>query len=40
MNDEAQIRTLIEQWAAAIGLRKERGRWIVQHEHHSFTDKS
>jgi uncharacterized protein (TIGR02246 family) len=23
-----------------IGLRKERGRWIVQHEHHSFTDKS
>src|SRR5687768_8982973 len=20
-----------------FGLRKERGRWIVQHEHHSFT---
>ena len=22
-----------------IGLRKERGRWIVVHEHHSFPDK-
>jgi uncharacterized protein (TIGR02246 family) len=22
-----------------IGLRKERGRWIVTHEHHSFPDK-
>lgn len=56
--DEKQIRTLIEQWAAAVhegdlpprelaeqpanrlrltlGLRKEQGRWIVAHEHHSF----
>jgi uncharacterized protein (TIGR02246 family) len=23
-----------------IGLRKENDRWIVAHEHHSFTDKS
>jgi uncharacterized protein (TIGR02246 family) len=23
-----------------IGLRKEHGRWVVAHEHHSFTDKS
>ena len=23
-----------------IGLRKENGRWLVAHEHHSFTDKS
>ena len=23
-----------------IGLRKERGRWVVSHEHHSFTDRS
>jgi len=23
-----------------IGLRKEAGRWIVTHEHHSFPDKS
>jgi uncharacterized protein (TIGR02246 family) len=23
-----------------IGLRKEGGRWIVQHEHHSFTHES
>ena len=23
-----------------VGLRKEGGRWIVAHEHHSFTDKS
>jgi uncharacterized protein (TIGR02246 family) len=23
-----------------IGLRKESGRWIVAHEHHSFPDKS
>ena len=23
-----------------IGLRKEDGRWVVVHEHHSFTDKS
>jgi uncharacterized protein (TIGR02246 family) len=22
-----------------IGLRKERGRWLVAHEHHSFTAK-
>ncbi len=22
-----------------IGLRKERGRWVVAHEHHSFPDK-
>jgi uncharacterized protein (TIGR02246 family) len=22
-----------------VGLRKERGRWVVAHEHHSFTDK-
>ena len=24
----------------SIGLRKEHGRWIVAHEHHSFPDKS
>ncbi len=23
-----------------LGLRKERGRWIVAHEHHSFADDS
>ncbi len=23
-----------------VGLRKESGRWVVAHEHHSFTDKS
>ena len=23
-----------------IGLRKQGGRWVVTHEHHSFTDKS
>ena len=23
-----------------VGLRKEGGRWVVTHEHHSFTDKS
>jgi uncharacterized protein (TIGR02246 family) len=23
-----------------IGLRKERGRWIITHEHHSFPDKT
>jgi uncharacterized protein (TIGR02246 family) len=23
-----------------IGLRKQGGRWIVAHEHHSFTDRS
>jgi uncharacterized protein (TIGR02246 family) len=23
-----------------IGLRKENGRWMVAHEHHSFTNKS
>jgi uncharacterized protein (TIGR02246 family) len=23
-----------------IGLRKQAGRWIVTHEHHSFTDKT
>jgi uncharacterized protein (TIGR02246 family) len=23
-----------------IGLRKEAGRWVVTHEHHSFPDKS
>ena len=23
-----------------LGLRKEAGRWIVAHEHHSFTDRS
>jgi uncharacterized protein (TIGR02246 family) len=23
-----------------LGLRKERGRWIVAHEHHSFADAS
>jgi uncharacterized protein (TIGR02246 family) len=23
-----------------IGLRKEDGRWVVAHEHHSFPDKS
>ena len=22
-----------------VGLRKEQGRWVVAHEHHSFTDK-
>jgi uncharacterized protein (TIGR02246 family) len=22
-----------------VGLRKERGRWVVAHEHHSFPDK-
>ena len=22
-----------------VGLRKERGRWVVTHEHHSFPDK-
>ena len=24
----------------SIGLRKEGGRWVVAHEHHSFTDRS
>jgi uncharacterized protein (TIGR02246 family) len=24
----------------SIGLRKEAGRWVVTHEHHSFPDKS
>jgi uncharacterized protein (TIGR02246 family) len=24
----------------SIGLRKESGRWVVAHEHHSFPDKS
>ncbi|HEV3402317.1 MAG TPA: nuclear transport factor 2 family protein [Acidimicrobiales bacterium] len=23
-----------------VGLRREGGRWVVAHEHHSFTDKS
>ena len=23
-----------------IGLRRDGGRWVVSHEHHSFTDKS
>jgi uncharacterized protein (TIGR02246 family) len=23
-----------------VGLRKERGSWVVAHEHHSFTDRS
>ncbi|HWF33393.1 MAG TPA: SgcJ/EcaC family oxidoreductase [Solirubrobacteraceae bacterium] len=23
-----------------LGLRKERGRWVVAHEHHSFADAS
>jgi uncharacterized protein (TIGR02246 family) len=23
-----------------LGLRKQRGRWLVAHEHHSFPDKS
>ena len=23
-----------------LGLRKESGRWVVAHEHHSFTDRS
>lgn len=23
-----------------VGLRKERGRWVVTHEHHSFPDRS
>jgi ketosteroid isomerase-like protein len=23
-----------------VGLRKEGGRWLVSHEHHSFTDRS
>ncbi|HEU5000330.1 MAG TPA: nuclear transport factor 2 family protein [Lapillicoccus sp.] len=23
-----------------VGLRKEGGRWVVAHEHHSFTDRS
>ena len=23
-----------------VGLRKERGRWVVAHEHHSFADTS
>jgi uncharacterized protein (TIGR02246 family) len=23
-----------------VGLRKDRGRWVVAHEHHSFPDKS
>lgn len=22
----------------SVGLRKERGRWVVAHEHHSFAD--
>ncbi len=22
-----------------VGLRREEGRWVVAHEHHSFTDK-
>jgi uncharacterized protein (TIGR02246 family) len=24
----------------SLGLRKERGRWVVAHEHHSFPDES
>jgi ketosteroid isomerase-like protein len=24
----------------SLGLRKERGRWVVAHEHHSFPDVS
>jgi uncharacterized protein (TIGR02246 family) len=24
----------------SVGLRKESGRWVVAHEHHSFPDKS
>ena len=24
----------------STGLRKEAGRWVVSHEHHSFPDKS
>jgi uncharacterized protein (TIGR02246 family) len=24
----------------SLGLRKEDGRWVVAHEHHSFTDRS
>jgi uncharacterized protein (TIGR02246 family) len=23
-----------------VGLRRERGTWVVAHEHHSFTDRS
>ncbi len=23
-----------------VGLRKDAGRWVVAHEHHSFTDRS
>jgi ketosteroid isomerase-like protein len=73
MDDEAQIRSLIQRWAEAVhrgdidgvladhaddivmfgtaeelsknpssrlrltlGLRRENGRWVVAHEHHSF----
>jgi uncharacterized protein (TIGR02246 family) len=24
----------------SVGLRKERGRWVVAHEHHSFPDET
>ena len=32
-------RTQTTVWLT-IGLRKEDGRWVVAHEHHSFPDKS
>jgi len=42
--DEQQIRELAEhpdrRLRLTIGLRKEGGRWVVSHEHHSFTDRS
>jgi uncharacterized protein (TIGR02246 family) len=38
------VRELAEQpenrLRLTLGLRKERGRWVVAHEHHSFPDSS
>jgi uncharacterized protein (TIGR02246 family) len=38
--DEDLRRDPEQRLRLTIGLRKEHGRWVVAHEHHSFTDKS
>jgi uncharacterized protein (TIGR02246 family) len=38
---EEQLRADPENYLRlTVGLRKQDGRWIVTHEHHSFADKS
>ena len=36
-DDAQQIRTLVEEWAAAVHAGDMDGRWTVAREHHSFA---